>query len=279
MNKKALLAILTGSIIAGSSGLLIKSIHLPGASLAFLRMAIPALVLGTWMAVSGIRFFRGRIRPLLWASALNAVRMYLFIVAYQMTTVSNTIIMLFTWPIFVNVLSSIILKEKISVRQILLLLLAFSGILVIFSGEGFSFSNIHFLGMLAALFSAVFFSVSYVIFKRVIHQYHRNEIIFYQNILGAVIFLPVFLYINAWPVPLEWPLVSIYGLLMGVVIFHFFLYGLKHMDASKASLLQYIEIVSALAIGVIFLDETLTWRIICGALLIISAITIMQRSK
>ena len=205
--------------------------------------------------------------------------MYLFILAYQMTTVSNTIIMLFTWPIFVNVLSSLILKEHVSRKQILLLVLAFSGILVIFSGEGFELGNNHFLGMLCALTSAIFFSMSYVIFKRVIHEYHRNEIIFYQNLLGAWIFLPFFLFIGKWPSVSDWPLISIYGLLMGIGIFHFFLYGLKHLEASKASMLQYTEIVSALIIGVIFLDETLSGRILVGAGLILTAITVLQKSK
>ena len=135
MNQRAYFAILVGAAIAGLSGILIKHLTIPATSIAFLRMAIPAVILAGWMKTRGMAFFRGRYRKMLTASALNAARMYLFLVAYIYTSISNAVIMLFTWPLFVNLMSFFWLKESISRRQVALLILAFGGILIIYSKE------------------------------------------------------------------------------------------------------------------------------------------------
>lgn len=276
MAKKAFLSIVIGSLIAGLTGLFVKNISVPAVSIAFVRLALPASLLAIWIAWKGIAFFRGNYRVMLLASALNAVRMYLFLTAFIFTSITQAVIMIFTWPVFVNLLSSIWLKEKISRRQIGILFLAFLGIIIIYSDQPFSFHNRDFIGMSAGIGSAIFYSISFIIYKTEIHNYHRNEIIFYQNLVGAFLFLPFFILSKSPPALQDLILMTGYALLMGVVIFNFFFYGLKYLKASQASMIAYVEIISAVSVGILFMGDKITPTILIGGLFIISSLSLLH---
>lgn len=281
MKERAFIALFIGSIIAGFTGLFIKNIETEATSIAFVRTGLPSLLLGIWMYRSGFRFFRGNYKRMLLASILNAIRMYLFLLAFIYTTITQAVIMLFTWPIFVNIFSTYFLKEKLTNKQLLVLCVAFTGIIIIYGNQPMSFANDDFIGMSAGVLSAFFYSMSYIIYKKEVDNYHRNEVIFYQNLIGAIIFSPFFFIVNPFPKGADYVLLPIYAILMGIVIFNFFFYGLKYIKASQASLIAYVEIVSATAVGVLFMGDKLTPQITLGGLLILSSVALLriQRKK
>ncbi len=278
MNQRAFFAVVIGALIAGLSGLFIKQMSIPATSLAFIRTMLPSLLLGIWMWRQGLKFFRGRYDRMLLASTLNALRMYLFFVAYIYTSISNAVIMLFTWPIFVNVFSFFWLKERIGPRQLVLLVTAFSGIVLIYANQGFSTESNDFVGMTAALGAAFFYAISYIIYKAEIENYTRNEVIFYQNLVGGFVFLPFFLFVNPMPSLHDWGISIGYTIMMGIVIFNFFFYGLRFLKASQASSIAFLEIVSAIATGVIFFDDVITANMIVGTVLILGSISLLRKS-
>ena len=277
MAQRAFLAVVIGSIIAGLTGIIIKNISVPASSIAFVRTAIPTIILAAWMMGQGIQFFRGNWEKMILASVLNAIRMYLFLTAFIYTSITQAVIMLFTWPIFVNILSTIWLKEKISLKQVFTLVLAFAGIVIIYGDQSFSLENRDFIGMSAGVLSAFFYSISYILYKTEIDNFHRNEIIFYQNLVGSFVFLPFFWFVNPWPVLSDYPLLLTYGILMGIVIFNFFFYGLKYLKASQASMIAYVEIISAVATGIIFMGDEVTTQIVIGGSFILGSIYLIKR--
>ena len=279
MAKKAFISVVIGSIIAGLTGLFVKNISAPATSIAFVRTGLPTFILATWMFSQNIRFFRGNYRRMLAASLLNAIRMYLFLVAFIYTTITQAVIMLFTWPIFVNILSLIWLREKIHIHQILILLLSFSGIIVIYSEQPFSLNNNDFIGMSAGIVSAIFYATSFIIYKTEIDNYHRNEVIFYQNFIGALVFLPFFISNDPFPGIGDFTLMGGYAILMGIVIFNFFFYGLKHLKASQVSLIAYIEILSAVTVGIIFMNDRISPQLLIGGAFILASISLLRYLK
>jgi drug/metabolite transporter (DMT)-like permease len=279
MAKKAFLSVVMGSMIAGLTGLFVKNISVPATSIAFVRTGLPTIILAIWMISRNIHFFRGNYPRMLVASILNAIRMYLFLVAFIYTSITQAVIMLFTWPIFVNILSSVWLKEQIHLRQILILLLSFSGIIVIYSEQPFSLDNKDFIGMSAGIVSALFYATSFIIYKTEIDNYHRNEVIFYQNFIGTLVFLPFFIFNRPFPGVGDLTLMGSYAILMGIVIFNFFFYGLKYLKASQVSLIAYIEILSAVTVGILFMDDRVSAQLIVGGLFIITSISLLRYLK
>ena len=163
-------------------------------------------------------------------------------------------------------------------RQLWLLGLAFMGILTVYANQPFSFGNRDFIGMTAAMGTAIMHAISVTIFKKESDNYTRTEILFYQNCLGILIFLPFILLNEPSPSPDDWTIASAHAIFLGIIGFSFFFYGLHYLKASVASALAYVEIVSALLFGVFWMKEKLTWNMLLGGGLIVLA-TILLRYK
>ncbi len=264
MKERAYLAVLTGAAIGGVGGLFIKAMSIPATSIACIRMMVPCMLLGGWVLYTKTRIFRGNYKVMLGGSAINAVRLYLFLVAFIYTSIGNAIIVFYTWPIFGTLLGATLLKEHITRQQIRLLGLAFTGIVIAYSNQKFSFDNQDFIGMTAAISSAFLYALTVIIFKTETPNYTRNEIVFYQNIVGALVFIPFLIFNEPIPTARDVTLGISYGLMVGIVAYSFFFFGLKYLDASRASMLTYVEVVSAVLLGYLFLDEVLSWNMIVG---------------
>lgn len=272
MKNMALAAIVLCGIIAGTNGVLIKSMSsMSAGAIGFFRTFIPALFLFLLMLRSEKSVWRGNNRKMLVASSINAGRMYLYLIAFIYTSIGNAVVLFYTWPIFTAIIGMVYLKEKVSLKHMLLLLSAFVGLVVIYSEKSFSFEDRDFIGMVAAVGAALGYSITVIIFKSESDNYHRNELIFFQNLVGAFIFLPFFI--------LDFPSIEtshlsiavFYAFLVGIVIFSLFFYGLKILPATMASSLMYLEVVSAILIGVFFLGESMSIRMIVGGVMIIAS--------
>jgi len=277
MNQKAFIAVIIGALLAGLSGIFIKSTELPPASYAFFRTLVPAFLMAVWMLYRGIPFFHGNYKLMLLGSGLNAIRMYFFFMAYIMTSIGNAVLISYTWPIFATLLSAIFLKEKVSRRNIFLLFIAFGGIVLVYINKPFSFADKDFTGMSAALLAAALYSCSIIVFKKEADNYARNEILFYQNLLSVLVFLPFVLLQTPEPSLIDIGISSAHGFFLGTIAFSFFFFGLKHLPASTASALTYIEVVSALIVGVYWMNEELTWNMLAGGVVIIGATSFLKK--
>ncbi|RMG57025.1 MAG: EamA/RhaT family transporter [Bacteroidetes bacterium] len=276
MNQHATAAVLTAATLAGTSGLFVKYLALPAPVLAFFRVGIPTLIAGALMLLQGMPLLRPGLRPMLVASLLNAGRMFCFFAAFRLTTVGNAIIVLYTWPVFATLFGTIWLKEPISRRQMVLLALAFAGLVTVASGQELSFAADDLQGMVAAVGHALLFSLTVVIFKRESQRFRPIETIFYQNVLGVPIFLPFLLTYEGLS-PWQAGVASGYGVMIGLGIFGLFFYGLQRLPAGRVSFLSYIEIISATTLGVLVLGESLSWHLLVGGSMIIAATLLLQR--
>lgn len=279
MNQKAFLAIIAGATMAGSSGVFIKSLEIPATSISFIRTMIPTLLIGIWMMWKEIPFFKGNYKVMLSASILNALRMYLFFTAYIYTSIGNAVIISYTWPIFVTILSVLFLHERVSRREIILLTLAFIGILIVYANKPLSFESRDFIGMTAALGMAAVYAITVVLFKKESSNYSSFELIFYQNCASAFIFLP-FIFINEPPpTTTDLTIAGSHAIFLGIIAFSFFFYGLKHLKASTSSMIAYVEIISAICFSVFWQKEALTWNMIVGGACIVFATILLRRSR
>ncbi len=270
--------VLLAAIIWGSSGIFIKLLGLPVTTIAFFRMAIPALILFAFLKLRKGKVFKKGSKFMLVASSINVLHMFFYFVAYSFTSVSNAIILLYTWPVFATILGLMFLKEKVSVRKFLLLGFAFAGVILVFSGKSLSISSADFIGMGAMLISASLYSVALIIFKRESPRYSNMETIFYQNVIGAFAFAP-FLFFNPLPSLVQSLTAIAYALLIGVAGFGLFFAALKRINVSAASGISYFEIVSAMLLAAVILGETITLKMAAGGLMIAVSTLLLRNSN
>ncbi len=188
-----------------------------------------------------------------------------------MTSVGTRQILFFTWPIFVMIFSIPILKEKVSKSTVFLFFLAFVGVGLIFSTKTIAFSSTDMWGLVAILSAAIVTGLMTVLIKKEIEGYTNFETIFFQTLVGAVIFSPIFLLSSPIGDPQQITLGITYGIALGIVLWILYFTALRRIKASHFSLLTYWEVPTALFYAFIFLGEKITIANILGAIFIIGS--------
>jgi drug/metabolite transporter (DMT)-like permease len=274
------LSIITAAVIFGSSGAFIKAAALPVTSMTFFRMAVPFTVTTLVLLLRKKPFPKVADGFMLLASVLNAVRLCFYFAGYIYGNISTTVILLYTWPVFATIWSCVFLKEKLTAYRITLFATAISGVGLITLERGAALTDQRFMGVVFILLTSFIYSMTIVMFKKRSTQYDPLETLWFQNFLGTAAFFP-FLLINR-PFPHIWQsgLACSYGFLIGVVGFGLFFRALRNVDASTASFLTYIEVLSGITFGVVLFHERLTWNIAAGgALVLLSALALGRKEK
>ncbi|WP_300437948.1 DMT family transporter [Christiangramia sp.] len=269
MEKKPIYAVVVCAILAGNNGLLIKSMSsMSTGGIAWFRTAVPVLFLIPILIKDRELHFKGNTRKMFLASFINAIRMYLYLLAFIYTSIGNAVVLFYTYPLFVTAIEYLFYGQKLQKAQTWFLILAFIGIVITYAGKPFSFASNDFIGMLSAIGASIGYAVTVILFKSETPNYSKNQLIFYQNIIGALVFVPFLIVLP--DVELSQIGIGIlYGLLIGIVVFKLFFYGLKELTAATATTLMYLEVVSAIILGYFILDEKLSWNILAGGSLII----------
>lgn len=280
MEKKAVYAVILCALLAGNNGLLIKSMaSMSTGSIAWFRTAVPVLFLIPFLVKDRELHFRGNPRKMLLASFINAIRMYLYLLAFIYTSIGNAVVLFYTYPLFVTAIEYLFFGQKLQRSQTWFLLLAFIGIVVTYAGKPFSFASNDFIGMLSAIGASIGYAVTVILFKSETPNYSKNQLIFYQNLIGALVFVPFLTGLSEVGLP-QIGIGVLYGLLIGIVVFKLFFYGLKELTAATATTLMYLEVVSAIVLGYFVLDERLSWNILAGgALILISSFYISKLNR
>lgn len=280
MEKKAIYAVVLAALIAGSNGILIKAMpSLTTGAIGWFRAGVPVLFLLPVLLRTNQLHVKGNTKMLLFASVINAVRTYFFLMAFVYTSVGNAIVLFYVYPLFITIIETTVYKAPISKKQILYMLLAFAGIAFTYADKEFSFESRDFIGMLAAILAAVGYAFFVSIFKRQTQDCNRNQLLFYQNLAGAVLFIP-FLFGLKDVVLTHMGIGIFYGLLIGIVQFGLFFFGLKHLNATTAASLMYLEVLSAVILSFFILKEQLSWNTyIGGALILISSFFISRLNR
>jgi len=278
MKPNPYLQVLLAILIMGSTGVFIKILDFPPATLSFFRTAVPAGLLFLYFRFKKVNLFYHPPGLMLLGSGLNAIRIFLFIFGFTYTTIANAVLILNAWPVFANLFSILFLKEKVPTRNLLLLLLPLSGIMLLFVDQPISLDNQDFIGMSAMVLSAMIYSLTIIIFKRESNKYGGYETTFFQNLIGGIFFLPFLWHEEAHYSVGQVSLGIVYAFLIGIVAFGLYFSALRQLKASTISFMSYLEVVVATSFGVFLFGETLSWNIMVGGSLIIIS-TIMLKKQ
>ncbi len=272
------LKVLTAALIFGSSGAFIKHLEMPVALITLFRLSVPVLIIGCYFAIKKQKPVSGPTGALIAASVLNALRMGLYFTGYTYTTIGRGVILLYTWPAFAALYAAFFLKERLTPLRGVGILAAMAGLAVMFSGAGHSLSDMDALGMAAMVLSAAVYAVTVIIFKKESIRRTPWEMVFFQNLIGAAIFLPIAA-LGSAPSLKGAGTAFVYAALIGVVGFGIFFSSLKELSASRASLLAYMEVPGGLAFGALLFGESLSMDIIIGGFFILFAALTAGRSE
>ena len=264
-------------LIWGSVGIFARFTNLNGLGIAFFRVALGALILALLFGIKDKFWFQkvwdATKQKLGWmillgtALALNWV--FLF-TAFLYTSIAKAVLIYYLAPVLAILISAKFLKEKISKFQVLLIFMAFLGLLIIMSGQKMDFNNRDFAGAVFAFVAAVFYAMIPNL-GRFLKDMESDMLTFTQLVIASVILLPFVLFTKIAVGRINWFAIGI--LVIVHTVFALFLYmdGLKSVKVNEAALLSYLDPLSAVVYAFLIFGEVPTLRTMIGGLLILSA--------
>jgi drug/metabolite transporter (DMT)-like permease len=177
-------------------------------------------------------------------------------------------------PVITTVLAFLILKEKISFIQIIIVIIGLIGAIIIANPKSASFNFAVIFPFLAALCFA-FFTIS----TKFLNSSDSNQTtLLYTAITGTILSLPFIIFFWEWPNLNQTMLMFCLGLL--ATLGHFlFIEALKIVNASFAAPFVYLTVLLAAFWGYVLYEEIPQQNTILGAFLIIIAGIIITKLK
>lgn len=273
---QSILQIIVSMIIWGSIGVFIKYIDMPSLEIAFLR----AVVAAAFLLIVGIfnrkknksQYGRKNLLLLIASGAAIGLNWVLLFQSYKYTTISNATLSYYFAPVFVILLSPIVLKEKFTPLKLISVFGALTGLLLILSNQTNTGSGQynHTLGMTLGVLAAIFYT-GIVLLNKYIKNFSGFDMTFIQITTAALVLLPFIItrrqaHIEGLNTLL---LVLIVGIVHTGIAYLLYFSAIKNVKAQSAAMLSYIDPVSAILFGTLMLGESINLIQILGGLLIL----------
>jgi len=206
--------------------------------------------------------------------------------SFGLTMVSSTIasVIIATIPLFSPIAAYFMVKEKVNIHIMAGIIVSFAGILLMLLNPDLSL-NASFKGVML-LFVAVFSAVAYsVIIRKISHEYNSVTIITYQNLFGAVYFLPLFFIFDfnhfitikpTWEIILAMLQLAVFA---STLAFVFYIVAIKGMGMIKANVFTNLIPVFTGIFSFFILGETFTAFKIAGMILVMFGVLVSQSHR
>ena len=205
------------------------------------------------------------------------INQWSFFVGLQTADPTTSALILATTPILTSVLAAIFLKEKLTIRMLMGSIVAIIGIyFVVTKGD---LSSLHIdKGLLWIVITMITFAIMIIITRLLSNRIDPLTITLYSNVVGLIVSIP-FAFLLDTPVHLSSDMSDWVFLIGTAVVVHgianlIWNQNIRHVDASKASILSNLEPFVAMIMGLILLYKPITRAEIVGSLFIVGGVVL-----
>lgn len=252
-----------------------------------LRFIVAALILFLYIFVKNKKQLFLTRKQILISLALGALGYASFSTLYFMSleglSAALASLLLFTFPIWVNLINIIFFKEKLDFKHFISLFTACAGLIMVVWGPVF-------FGSMSYIFYALIAAIGYAFYVIISEKAQKNIPAISSSlyvIIGAALML-TFLGAIQQKITFQsfglvnqqqWMYILALSLVCTIFPIIFFLLGLQRISSSKASIIVMIEPVVAALGGWIILNEKLSTLQIAGVLLVLIALYLNQKPQ
>lgn len=285
---RAIVTVLSGATLLGSLGAWGRAIY---------RYEGDPMTVVTWRALIGAAVLAGllaalrpdllRIRPrdvrffVLYGFLGVTLQFWAYFSAVKFTTLAVAITVLYTYPVFVALLSAMFLGERLTGTKVGAIIVTLLGSALVAQVHQTDWLQVNLRGILFALLAALSMATYSIFGKRALGRYPPWTVILYAFAAGGL-----FLAVGSGPrllAAVRYPAVAwlwIVGLALIPSLGGYALYtlGLRDLSASRASIIATWEVVTAAFLGWLVFNEHLMPAQFLGAALVCLGIAWIQRS-
>ena len=225
--------------------------------------------------------------PLLFLCAIFgvAVNQMMFFKGLKYTTPINASLIMTTTPILVLVVSSILIKEKITFQKMVGIFFGALGAIILISyGKGISFHQNQIIGDAMIFINAVSYGIYLVLVKKLMARYHPLTIVKWVFIFGMVLIIPFGVEdVKAieWTnfTPMIWWAVAY--VLIGVTFLAYLLnaFALKIVNPSVVSIYIYLQPLFATIFALLLGKDELSFVKILAAAFIFLGVYLVSKER
>lgn len=282
----AKLKLISTMLLFGTIGIFVRNISLPSSVIAAVRGFVGAGFLLLWLKMkkTGLNkeaIVRNKWR-LLFSGLCIGINWILLFEAYHYTTVATATLCYYLQPVIVMIGSHFILKEKLTLRKMICVLVAVCGMIPV-SGmlENGLPSPSELTGILLATGAALLYGMNIITNKTMKDMPSFDMTICCLAIASATI-LPYTL-LTVTPEQMVWnPMTVVLLVTMGIVhtgvAYALYYIALKDLKAQTVAIFGYIDPIFAIVLSALLLNEPLTISIVIGAVMILGA-TFMSEKR
>ena len=205
------------------------------------------------------------------------INQWSFFVGLQTADPTTSALILATTPILTSVLAAIFLKEKLTIRMLMGSIVAIIGIyFVVTKGD---LSSLHIdKGLLWIVITMITFAIMIIMTRLLSNRIDPLTITLYSNVVGLIVSIP-FAFLLDTPVHVSSDMSDWFFLIGTAVVVHgiaklIWNQNIRHVDASKASILSNLEPFVAMIMGLILLYKPITRAEIVGSLFIVGGVVL-----
>jgi drug/metabolite transporter (DMT)-like permease len=273
------MAIVGSSIVIGK--LMVQSIPVFLASGIRFGLASIILIILLYVFEKGIPQLQRKDIFVLFLQSFFGVFLFSICLLYgvQYTTASESGIITSITPMVIGVLAIVLLKEKLSKNVIVGIAFAVCGIMAInlFSGDEAARGTIPWLGNLLVMLAVIGESLFTILGKLLSKRLSPLAISTFVTLFGFFIFLPFAIYeainFNFYsPTLLDWSYVIYYSVIVTVLGFYLWYYGVSRVSGSISGVFTSVLPVTTLILSYIVIKEVFIWAHLIGILLVIAGI-------
>ncbi|MDP3103144.1 MAG: EamA family transporter [Candidatus Methanoperedens sp.] len=272
--------VVTACILYGLIGIFIELIgDMPIGSIIFYRLLFGLAAITLYLAVSG-RFFEMKLKEkksrLLMLGLFEAVAVLAYFYSVRYTSVSMAVLLLYTAPIYVSLLSPLLLKEKSTSRSIIALALSITGVVMIVQPQILNNGN-SISGVAFGLASGLLYGLMIMTSRSLKDNYTGIAQATWSMIVSLIIFSPFAFAISADGLKNDMHLLILFGLIPTAIGGILYFNGLRLVKAQSASIISLLEPLSAVVLAFIILSEPVAFTTVIGGGFILLGAGILSR--
>ncbi|WP_406669978.1 EamA family transporter [Methanolobus sp. ZRKC4] len=258
-SKKPHIELVTGSILFGLLGVFVDYLQdVPTGPMIFYKQLFGVFSLLLFMLITGKLsqiIPRKKKRYLLLLGIINTTTLLTYFICIRYTSFSVAILLLYTAPMYVTLLSAPILKETITRKGMLALAMSFIGLLFIVDmtgvTTGFTAGNGYIIGITAGILSGLSFGIEIINIRYIKDDYSSVAQLFWYTLIGVILLLPFASKVSGPVLTDNLNMLIIFGIVNTAMAALLYVSGIAQIKAQTGSILALFEPVSG-----IFFDFT-----------------------
>lgn len=197
----------------------------------------------------------------------------------QLTTASNSSLVISANPVFIALLDHFYLKERITLKRVFGVTLAFLGVILIIRPLEWSLNPMGIIGDLLSLGAALCWASYSVLGRKVLSNYGADKVTMFSIIFGTLFLLPSAFVLERPVLPSSawiWFLLLVLSLFSSGLAYLFWIKALEAVSPTEAGVFLFFLPIVSVSIANFVLLESLDIFFATGALLVMMGVVITE---